>query len=77
MGQSNHRQGTGVQPPHVANPASRPADKRAALGAVTTHSQRRTTLEALLDGADELLIEHAGREYRLRITQNGKLILTA
>ncbi len=40
-------------------------------------SPRRTTLEALLDGAGELLIEHAGREYRLRITQNGKLILTA
>lgn len=35
------------------------------------------TLAALLDGSGELLIEHAGREYRLRLTQNGKLILTA
>jgi hemin uptake protein HemP len=25
----------------------------------------------------ELIIEHDGREYRLRVTHNGKLILTA
>lgn len=25
----------------------------------------------------ELIIEHNGRDYRLRLTQNGKLILTA
>jgi len=31
----------------------------------------------LLHGGRELVIEHAGREYRLRVTQNGKLILTA
>jgi hemin uptake protein HemP len=31
----------------------------------------------LLGGARELVILHAGREYRLRVTQNGKLILTA
>jgi hemin uptake protein HemP len=33
--------------------------------------------DELFGGATELLIEHAGRDYRLRITQNGKLILTA
>jgi len=33
--------------------------------------------EDLLNGGVEILIEHRGREYRLRITQNGKLILTA
>ena len=33
--------------------------------------------EALLGSAKELLIVHNGREYRLRLTQNGKLILTA
>ena len=32
---------------------------------------------ALLGAAKELLIVHNGREYRLRLTQNGKLILTA
>lgn len=30
----------------------------------------------LLRGARELVIEHAGEEYRLRITGKGKLILT-
>ena len=33
--------------------------------------------EALLGPRKELVITHNGREYRLRITQNGKLILTA
>jgi hemin uptake protein HemP len=37
----------------------------------------RTSSEALLGAAHELIIEHDGREYRLRITQQGKLILTA
>jgi hemin uptake protein HemP len=32
---------------------------------------------ALLGTRKELLITHNGREYRLRVTQNGKLILTA
>lgn len=31
----------------------------------------------LLGERGELVIEHQGREYRLRLTQNGKLILTA
>jgi hemin uptake protein HemP len=37
----------------------------------------RTTSEALLGAGRELIIEHHGREYRLRLTQQGKLILTA
>jgi hemin uptake protein HemP len=37
----------------------------------------RTSSEALLGSRRELVIEHKGREYRLRVTQNGKLILTA
>ncbi|HTT39843.1 MAG TPA: hemin uptake protein HemP [Burkholderiales bacterium] len=37
----------------------------------------RTTSGALLAGKRELIIEHAGREYRLRVTAQGKLILTA
>jgi hemin uptake protein HemP len=32
--------------------------------------------ELLRDGG-QLIIEHAGREYRLRVTSKGKLILTA
>jgi hemin uptake protein HemP len=38
---------------------------------------KRVTSEDLLGPHKELLIVHQGREYRLRLTQNGKLILTA
>ena len=38
---------------------------------------RRVSSESLLGKDKELVIVHAGREYRLRVTQNGKLILTA
>jgi len=39
--------------------------------------QQRISSQALLGRGCELIIEHGGREYRLRLTQNGKLILTA
>ena len=38
---------------------------------------KRVTSETLLGAKKELVIVHNGREYRLRLTQNGKLILTA
>ena len=38
---------------------------------------KRVLSEILLGPPRELVILHGGREYRLRITQNGKLILTA
>jgi len=37
----------------------------------------RLTSMGLFKGRREIEIEHAGRIYRLRITQNDKLILTA
>jgi hemin uptake protein HemP len=37
----------------------------------------RISSRELLGPHSELVIEHQGREYRLRLTQNGKLILTA
>jgi len=37
---------------------------------------RSITSEALFAGQRELLIVHAGVEYRLRMTNQGKLILT-
>ena len=40
-------------------------------------SPERISSEALLGRRRELVIVHNGREYRLRLTQNGKLILTA
>jgi hemin uptake protein HemP len=38
---------------------------------------KKVASEALLGARRELIIVHNGREYRLRVTQNGKLILTA
>jgi hemin uptake protein HemP len=40
-------------------------------------SARRISSVDLFSGAREIIIEHDGRFYQLRITQNGKLILTA
>ena len=40
-------------------------------------SSDRVMSQDLLGKKGELIIEHGGREYRLRRTQNGKLILTA
>ena len=37
----------------------------------------RVQSQSLLGPGRELVILHNGREYRLRVTQNGKLILTA
>jgi hemin uptake protein HemP len=44
---------------------------------VDSDEPRRTSSQALLGSQRELVIVHNGREYRLRLTQNGKLILTA
>jgi hemin uptake protein HemP len=38
---------------------------------------RKIDARVLLGNERELVIVHAGREYRLRVTSNGKLILTA
>jgi len=38
---------------------------------------RRVASESLLAPTGELVIVHNGREYRLRVTLKGKLILTA
>jgi hemin uptake protein HemP len=43
----------------------------------TTTGTRRVSSVDLFAGARELEIEHNGRRYQLRITQTGKLILTA
>jgi len=37
---------------------------------------RRVRIVDLLDGKREVILEHDGQDYRLRITNNGKLILT-
>jgi len=52
-----------------ANSAVTPPSKTAAIPRIDTRE--------LLGGGREVVIVHAGREYRLRVTSNGKLILTA
>ncbi|MBE1158857.1 hemin uptake protein HemP [Dyella sp. 7MK23] len=37
---------------------------------------RRISSQRLLAGERELVIQHLGSEYHLRLTRNGKLILT-
>ena len=39
-------------------------------------SMRRLKVSELLAGEREVILEHDGQNYRLRITANGKLILT-
>lgn len=55
---------------HPETPSIRPLARAA-------EPPRRVSSRELLGSHGELIIEHQGREYRLRITQNGKLILTA
>jgi hemin uptake protein HemP len=52
------------------------ASKWSPSGAATS-TPSKVRSETLLGPNRELVITHNGREYRLRLTQNGKLILTA
>ena len=55
--------------------------QEAARRSVTNADQaafvRRMDVRELLGDRREILLVHGGREYRLRLTSNGKLILTA
>lgn len=51
--------------------------KQHAAGPLLATPPRKVWSETLLGPNGELVIVHNGREYRLRLTQNGKLILTA
>ena len=50
---------------------------RTRLDRQATTAPVRISSDALLGVKGEVVILHGGREYRLRVTQNGKLILTA
>lgn len=50
--------------------------ERAASVARAPRAVARTSSAHLLAGTRELVIEHAGQEYHLRLTRNDKLILT-
>lgn len=55
--------------PHEPRPDAPPRRSAAA------DTVRKLASHDLLQGAQEVLIEHAGEIYRLRLTRNGKLIL--
>ena len=61
---------------HDDSTDSGPLRSSAALSPVPGQP-RRIRSEDILRGAREIVIEHDGRQYQLRVTQNGKLILTA
>jgi hemin uptake protein HemP len=52
-----------------------PQSNRPIMGSPQNGAQRIDS-HRLLAGARELVIDHAGQEYRLRLTRNDKLILT-
>jgi len=70
--ENDYHFGMPTAPPRTQPPAETPdtADER-------NTGVRRVASHELLRGAGEIVIEHRGREYRLRLTQHGKLILTA
>lgn len=67
--------------PHAARDAARPQlqagiESKTKTSNIKTSSIKTWSSKELFSGARELLIEHAGNEYRLRLTNQGKLILT-
>jgi hemin uptake protein HemP len=63
---------------NITNSSQREPDVALEGSASRTASQPQVVRsEDLLGRHGELLILHAGRQYRLRVTQNGKLILNA
>ena len=61
--------------PHFPTPAAAAAACTSAAPASPARIAR-TNSGNLLAGRRELVIEHAGQEYHLRLTRNDKLILT-
>ncbi|MCX7513683.1 hemin uptake protein HemP [Frateuria sp. STR12] len=59
--------------PQLSPGAQTPGLARARTGAAI---RRISSGQLLPDGARELVIQHHGGEYHLRLTRNGKLILT-
>ncbi|WP_440225026.1 hemin uptake protein HemP [Dokdonella sp. MW10] len=61
--------------PAGQDPVSSPS-LASAVSAARVAPAKRIDSHRLLSGGRELVIEHAGQEYRLRLTRNDKLILT-
>lgn len=62
--------------PDRSNEPPRPAEKPQAPSAGPADGPQPVSSRELLGGGRELLIAHNGSVYRLRVTGNGKLILT-
>jgi hemin uptake protein HemP len=62
-----------LRQPLPSRAIQRPALPSPAPAAATA---RRVSSHALLEGERELVIQHQGSEYHLRLTRNDKLILT-
>ena len=60
----------------IADMSSSPAGASAPARVGMSRGLSRIDSGRLLAGARELVIEHAGQEYHLRLTRNDKLILT-
>lgn len=58
-------------------PPQEPAKEHAGHAIPARAQPQRVDSAALFGSSRELIIVHNGREYRLRLTQYGKLILTA
>lgn len=57
-------------------PAEKVPPRQATETSPEPASPRRLKVSDLLADDREAILEHAGQDYRLRITANGKLILT-
>ena len=55
----------------------RPLNRKDVQTGPVAEQRRRVSSATLLGNVRELVIEHNGREYRLRVTSQGNLILTA
>lgn len=64
--------------PAVAHRLGRPLSRLSLRPCATEPAPavRRISSQSLLDGERELVIQHQGSEYHLRLTRNDKLILT-
>ncbi|MET0229499.1 MAG: hemin uptake protein HemP [Rhodanobacteraceae bacterium] len=61
---------------HVAHELVNASQSNRSTPSASPNGAQRIDSHRLLAGGRELVIDHAGQEYRLRLTRNDKLILT-
>ncbi len=66
-----------IPDPPCSPKAKAPFASTSKLGSPVSRPVKRIQSAELFREGSELIILHAGREYRLRVTNNGKLLLTA